>query len=87
MNKSLFKQHMKIKENLNIYHQTSENIIALSLICGGLGLLSLYFFKNPEWLILSMVGISIAWQTAQAMLSFFSFKEPIVSMMMLKQFI
>ena len=40
---------------------------ALSLICGGLGLLSIYFVNNPNWLILSMVGVGIAWASILAM--------------------
>ncbi len=33
----------------------------IALICGGLGLISFYFIQNPMWLILSMVGVGIAW--------------------------
>ncbi len=33
----------------------------IALILGGLGLLSVYFLPNPQWLILSMVGVGIAW--------------------------
>lgn len=33
----------------------------IALICGGLGLISVYFLPNPLWLILSMVGVGIAW--------------------------
>ena len=33
----------------------------IALICGGLGLVSVYFLPDPQWLILSMVGIGIAW--------------------------
>ena len=31
------------------------------LVIGGVGLASMYCFKNPEWLIVSMVGLGIAW--------------------------
>ncbi|ACB74303.1 MFS transporter [Opitutus terrae] len=31
------------------------------LVIGGLGLGSMYFFKNPQWLIVSMIGLGIAW--------------------------
>jgi len=40
---------------------------AISLIIGGLGLLSIYFVPNENWLILSMVGIGIAWASILAM--------------------
>jgi maltose/moltooligosaccharide transporter len=40
---------------------------ALSLILGGLGLISIYFMPNEDWLILSMLGIGIAWASILAM--------------------
>ncbi len=40
---------------------------ALSLIIGGLGLISIYFVPNENWLILSMIGIGIAWASILAM--------------------
>lgn len=40
---------------------------AISLIIGGLGLLSIYFAPNPYWLIVSMVGVGIAWASILAM--------------------
>ncbi|TAE17663.1 MAG: MFS transporter [Bacteroidetes bacterium] len=40
---------------------------ALSLLCGGAGLLSMYFFKDPQLLIISMVGVGIAWASILAM--------------------
>ncbi len=39
----------------------------LALICGGLGLLSIYFIMDPQWLILSMVGIGFAWASILSM--------------------
>ena len=33
----------------------------ICLIAGGLGLISVFFFKTPELLLLSMVGVGIAW--------------------------
>lgn len=33
----------------------------ISLVIGGLGLASWYFFKDPDMLIISMIGIGIAW--------------------------
>ncbi len=33
----------------------------IALILGGLGLMSVYFLPNPQWLVLSMVGVGIAW--------------------------
>ncbi len=33
----------------------------IALVCGGLGLASIFFLPDPKWLILSMVGVGIAW--------------------------
>lgn len=33
----------------------------LALMCGGLGLISIYFITDPLWLWLSMIGVGIAW--------------------------
>jgi maltose/moltooligosaccharide transporter len=44
-----------------------KNTHALSLIIGGLGLISMYFFKSPELLLISMVGVGIAWASILAM--------------------
>jgi maltose/moltooligosaccharide transporter len=33
----------------------------LALTCGGLGLISMYFITDPNWLWASMVGVGIAW--------------------------
>ena len=38
-----------------------------SLIVGGIGLISVYFAPTPNWLILSMVGVGIAWASILAM--------------------
>jgi len=40
---------------------------SISLIIGGLGLLSIYIMPNENWLILSMIGIGIAWASILAM--------------------
>jgi maltose/moltooligosaccharide transporter len=40
---------------------------AIALVCGGLGLISIYFAKSPEFLIFSMVGVGIAWASILAM--------------------
>lgn len=40
---------------------------ALSLFCGGLGLISFHIFNDPYLLIISMVGIGIAWASILAM--------------------
>ncbi|WP_299396623.1 MFS transporter [uncultured Gelidibacter sp.] len=40
---------------------------AYSLFIGGIGLLSIYFMPNEDWLILSMVFIGIAWASILAM--------------------
>lgn len=40
---------------------------AISLIIGGLGLLSIYIMPDKNWLILSMIGVGIAWSSILAM--------------------
>ena len=40
---------------------------AFSLVLGGLGLLSMYFIKDPELLWISMIGVGIAWASILAM--------------------
>lgn len=40
---------------------------AISLIIGGLGLLSIYIMPDKNWLIVSMIGIGIAWASILAM--------------------
>jgi len=40
---------------------------AIGLIGGGLGLISIYFMPNENWLILSMFGIGVAWASILAM--------------------
>jgi maltose/moltooligosaccharide transporter len=40
---------------------------AFSLVCGGVGLISIYFIHNPDWLIIPMIGIGIAWASILAM--------------------
>ncbi|MFP5439425.1 MAG: MFS transporter [Bacteroidia bacterium] len=37
-----------------------------ALIIGGIGLLSVYIVPNPDWLILSMVGVGVAWASILA---------------------
>ena len=40
---------------------------AISLIIGGIGLLSIYIMPDKNWLILSMIGVGIAWSSILAM--------------------
>ncbi|MGJ8548046.1 MFS transporter [Winogradskyella wichelsiae] len=40
---------------------------SISLIIGGLGLLSIYIMPDKNWLIVSMIGIGIAWASILAM--------------------
>jgi len=40
---------------------------ALSLICGGIGLISMYFATGPYFLLVSMLGVGIAWASILAM--------------------
>ena len=39
----------------------------IALILGGIGLISIFFIHDPNWLILSMVGVGIAWASILAM--------------------
>jgi maltose/moltooligosaccharide transporter len=39
----------------------------ICLILGGLGLISIYFITNPMYLLVSMVGVGIAWSSILAM--------------------
>ncbi|MCD6565860.1 MAG: MFS transporter [Bacteroidales bacterium] len=39
----------------------------IALFAGGLGLISIYFFNDPNLLIISMVGIGLAWASILAM--------------------
>jgi maltose/moltooligosaccharide transporter len=39
----------------------------ICLVVGGIGLASMYFFKNPSLLIVSMVGLGIAWASLLTM--------------------
>lgn len=42
--------------------KTSRKIAhMIALVCGGIGLASIYVLPNPQWLVLSMVGVGIAW--------------------------
>jgi len=38
-----------------------------SLICGGVGLISMYFATSPNFLIFSMIGVGMAWASILAM--------------------
>jgi maltose/moltooligosaccharide transporter len=40
---------------------------AAALVCGGVGLISMYFATSPIFLIFSMVGVGIAWASILAM--------------------
>lgn len=39
----------------------------LCLICGGVGLISLWFIENPYLILFSMIGLGIAWSSLLAM--------------------
>ncbi|MDD3320059.1 MAG: MFS transporter [Paludibacter sp.] len=39
----------------------------ICLLLGGLGLISMYFIKNPDFLIVSMIGVGIAWASILSM--------------------
>ena len=40
---------------------------ALSLTAGGIGLMSIYFIQDPSFLIVSMIGVGMAWASILAM--------------------
>jgi maltose/moltooligosaccharide transporter len=40
---------------------------AICLLCGALGLVSIFFIPDPRWLLGSMVGVGIAWASILAM--------------------
>ena len=40
---------------------------SISLVIGGLGLLSIYVINDPVWLIVSMLGVGVAWASILAM--------------------
>src|SRR5690606_8650518 len=40
---------------------------AISLLAGGIGLISIYFVNNPDFLIYSMIGVGMAWASILAM--------------------
>jgi maltose/moltooligosaccharide transporter len=44
-----------------------KTVHAISLICGGLGLASFYIIKNPDLLLISELGIGLAWASILAM--------------------
>ncbi len=49
-------------------NRTSRKFVhMLALVCGGIGLLSMYFISDPNYLILSMVGIGFAWASILSM--------------------
>jgi maltose/moltooligosaccharide transporter len=39
----------------------------IALIAGGLGLISIYFFKDPNLLVISMLGVGLGWASILAM--------------------
>ena len=44
-----------------------KTVHAIALIAGGLSLISIYFMSSPNMLILSMIGIGLAWASILAM--------------------
>jgi maltose/moltooligosaccharide transporter len=44
-----------------------KTVHAISLVCGGLGLLSFYIIKDPNLLLISELGIGLAWASILAM--------------------
>jgi maltose/moltooligosaccharide transporter len=44
-----------------------RNTHALSLLAGGLGLLSIYIAPNPQFLMISMIGVGMAWGSILSM--------------------
>lgn len=48
-------------------HTSRKAVHSLALVCGGLGLLSTGWFTNPYLLLLTMVGVGIAWASILSM--------------------
>lgn len=46
---------------------TRKKTHMISLFFGGLGLISVYFFKNPYFLLISMLGVGLAWASILSM--------------------
>ena len=46
---------------------TRKKVHMISLVCGGLGLASFYIFKDPNLLLISELGIGLAWASILAM--------------------
>jgi maltose/moltooligosaccharide transporter len=46
---------------------TRKKTHMISLFFGGLGLISVYFFKNPYFLLVSMLGVGLAWASILSM--------------------
>jgi maltose/moltooligosaccharide transporter len=44
-------------------HTSRVTTHIVCLVIGGLGLCSMYFFREPRWLIVSMVGLGVAWSS------------------------
>ncbi len=44
-----------------------KTVHTIALICGGLGLLSMYFITAPQYQFISMIGVGIAWASILAM--------------------
>jgi maltose/moltooligosaccharide transporter len=44
-----------------------KQVHALALVCGGIGLLSVYFIQDKNLLLLTMVGVGIAWASILSM--------------------
>jgi maltose/moltooligosaccharide transporter len=40
---------------------------AIALLIGGISLISIYFMPNEDWIVLSMIGVGIAWASILAM--------------------
>jgi maltose/moltooligosaccharide transporter len=48
--------------------QTSRRVThMLALFCGAIGLLSIYFISDPTYILVSMIGVGIAWASILSM--------------------
>ena len=51
-----------------VARMTSRRAVhAMALVAGGLGLISMYFIENPDYILISMVGVGIAWASILSM--------------------
>jgi len=64
---SLFAALFSVVMTKVAYHFGRKTTYSMALFLGGLGFISMYFFNTPNLLLISMVGIGVAWAAILAM--------------------